>query len=125
MRTKAIPSANPARSPMAHTLAAGSPNDDGSRPRAVTHRRPSGRRRPTRLDPSTITPPTDRSRTQRGPGGRGGIAPPPHPGSNRAPPARAEREALLQINHHGLRSRPDFDRRVELAGLEPATSWLR
>src|SRR5207244_3145234 len=26
-------------------------------------------------------------------------------------------------NHHGLRSRPDFDRRMELAGLEPAIFW--
>src|SRR6266498_5742334 len=45
MRTDLIPSANPARSPMAHTLAAGSRNDDGSRPQAATHRRPGGRSR--------------------------------------------------------------------------------
>src|SRR6266567_7593916 len=34
-------------------------------------------------------------------------------------------KAEADRNHHGLRSRPDFDRRMELAGLEPATSWVR
>jgi hypothetical protein len=107
MQPEAIPSAKPA--PMAHTLAACSRNDDGSRLRAVTHRRPSGRSRPTRTDPSTITSPTIRSRTQISPGVRGGIAPPPdQPSRNRPPPARGKREALLQINHHGPRSGPDF-----------------
>src|SRR6266508_5578401 len=120
MRTDPIPSAKPARSPMAHTLAACSRNDDGSRPRAVTHRRPSGRSRPTRIDPSTITSPTVRSRTQISPGVRGGIAPSPHQsGGNRSPPARLQREALLQISHHGsAKAEPDFDLLVAPGGVE-------
>jgi hypothetical protein len=49
--------------------------------------------------------------------------------NNGIAPAAARRKAVAQRkadrNHHGLRSRPDFDRRMELAGLEPATSWVR
>jgi len=49
--------------------------------------------------------------------------------NNGIAPAAARGKAVAQRkadrNHHGLRSRPDFDRRMELAGLEPATSWVR
>jgi hypothetical protein len=108
MPTASIPSARPADSAMAQTPAAGSRNDDGSRPRAVTHRRPSGRSHPTRIDPSTITSPTTRSRTQISPAVRGGNHPRPHHTDNRAPPAPTSQDALLQISHHAEQSAADF-----------------
>src|SRR5215216_1543285 len=80
-----IPLRRPAA--MATQLAACSRNDDGSRPRAATHERPSGRSRPQRIDPSTITSPTTRSCTQISPGVRGRIGPvPAQPTRNHSPP---------------------------------------
>src|SRR6266566_2436123 len=101
MPAEPIPPAQPART-MAHTFAACSRNDDGSRLRAATHRRPSGRGRPQRTDPSTITSPASRPRTQISPGVRGRIGQKNRrPARNHSPPGPVDREALLQISRHG------------------------
>src|SRR2546430_833902 len=100
MPAEPIPPAQPART-MAHTFAACSRNDDGSRLRAATHRRPSGRGRPQRTDPSTITSPASRPRTQISPGVRGRIGQKNRrPARNHSPPGPVDREALLQISRH-------------------------
>src|SRR6266566_3011136 len=100
MPAEPIPPAQPART-MAHTFAACSRNDDGSRLRAATHRRPSGRGRPQRTDPSTITSPASRPRTQISPGVRGRIGQKNRrPARNHSPPGPVDREALLQISPH-------------------------
>jgi hypothetical protein len=84
---------------MAFPRAARSRNDDGSRPRAATRQRPSGRSRPQRIDPSTITSPTARSCTQISPGVRGRIgSSPTRPTRNHSPPL--DSAALLQISRH-------------------------
>jgi hypothetical protein len=53
---------------MTSTLPASSHKCCGSRPRTAAQQRPSGRSHSTRTDPSTITSPTTRSRTQIRPG---------------------------------------------------------
>src|SRR2546422_10302013 len=103
-----IQSARKARRQMAHTHAARSPNDDGSRLRAATHERPSGRGRPTRIDPSTITSPTTRSRTQISPGVRGRIATTDPPPRNHSPPPRQGGPASDKSSWLARQREPDF-----------------
>src|SRR6266702_3492220 len=112
MPSKPIPPPQPARPQMAHTHAACSPNDDGSRPPAATHERPSGRGRPTRIDPSTITSPTTRSRTQISPG-----RPADQPQTNTPNPATTPHHPRqggpASDKHHGRREAPAGFRAVE------------
>jgi transposase len=71
----------PTRSAQAHhsqmtpSLPARSHSYRDSRPPAAVHQRPSGRSRPPRIDPSTITSPATRPSTQISPGARGTIGP--------------------------------------------------
>jgi hypothetical protein len=60
---------------MTSTLPASSRRDCDTRPTAALHQRLSGRSRPSRIDPSTITSPATRPRTQISPGARGTIGP--------------------------------------------------
>jgi hypothetical protein len=90
MQTDPIARAKPIHSPMVLTLPAGS----RTRPEAAAHKRPSGRSRSLRIDPSIITSPTPRSRTQISPGvreaiGRTGPAPP----HNHSPRSRRKAHA--------------------------------
>jgi hypothetical protein len=110
--------------PMAQTLVACSRNDEGSRPRAATHERPSGRSRSPRIDRSTITSPTTRSRTQISPGVRGATPNTYQQPRNHSPPPTGS-TALLQINRHGERSEPDFRRLATAARAAAATAACR
>jgi hypothetical protein len=126
MPAEPIPPAQPART-MAHTFAACSRNDDGSRLRAATHRRASGRGRPQRTDPSTITSPASRPRTQISPGVRGRIGQRNRrPARNHSPPGPVDREALLQISRHGSgEAGAGLRGGVGREGFEPSTLGLR
>jgi hypothetical protein len=76
---------------MATTLPASSRNSRDPRPRAALQRGPSGRSRPPRNDPSTITSPAARPRTQISPGARRTItATKTTPHHQRSPPRLTE-----------------------------------
>jgi len=73
MRIGPIATAQPPTCQMAPTLPACSRTARDPRPPAAVPKTPSGRSRPSRIDPSTITSPTPRSWTQVTPGVRQAI----------------------------------------------------
>jgi hypothetical protein len=79
---------------MTRILPAGSRSCRGSRPRAAAHQRTSGRSHSKWTDPSTITSPTARSRTQISPGIHGAARQTIH--HNHSPPPLTR--ARIQIS---------------------------
>jgi hypothetical protein len=120
MRAKPIPQPQPARLQMAHPLAACSRHDDGSRLRAATHRRPSGRSRPTRIDPLTITSPTIRSCTQISSGVRGTDRPMcDRVTRNHSPPSTLDGGPTSDKSSCFGEAEADFEGRMAPGGIEP------
>ena len=85
---------------MTANLPASSLSFRDSRPRAAVHQRPSGRSRPPRIDPSTITSPATRPSTQISPGARGTNGE-PRPPRNHSPPALTEAPVQISGTRHG------------------------
>jgi hypothetical protein len=92
---------------MTASLPASSRSCRDSRPWAAVHQRPSGRSRPPRIDPSTITSPATRPSTQISPGASGTIGTTPlhnhspprldrGPGSDKRQRADGRRDARIQ-----------------------------